>query len=137
MAGPSSLPSSPPSLAAVRAVLGDDAAWTSATEVDPRCVVAAGMLAARADAIDPATLAPDDRHAIEGLRAYRDRLAGDGATLPLTVDAVVDGGAPRCWFGVSAHGGVPWMFCLTAAYLRDVIAILARHEPQADQAGSE
>lgn len=131
MAGPPS--PLPPSLAAVRAVLGDDATWTSATAVDPRCVVAAGMLAARADAIDLAALAPDDRHAIEGLRAYRDRLAGDGAPLPITVDAVVAGVAPRCWFGVSVHGGVPWMFCLTAAYLRDVIAILARHEPPADQ----
>jgi hypothetical protein len=67
--------------------------------------------------VDAAALpARDDRLLLEGLRAFAARAQEPGA----------NGEVARCWFGVSAEDGLPWMYCATAGVARDALAALAR-----------
>jgi hypothetical protein len=96
-----------------------------AVAVVARLATLAQELAASA-VIDAATLpARDDRLLLEGLAAFATRVrAADPAAVDPAVSPAALTDAPRCWFGVSAEDGLPWMYCATAGVARAAIAVL-------------
>lgn len=113
-------------LAVLRAGLAELDDGAPVVAVVARLASIALELAASA-VIDAATLpARDDRLLVEALCAFAARLReADVAALDPAASPAALAEAPRCWFGVSAEDGLPWMYCATAGVARAAIAVLA------------
>jgi hypothetical protein len=103
---------------------GEERAIAAISVLVPHVERLAAELRARAapGAPAPALAERDDRLALEGLAAYRGKADELRLAWPPPAGASLED-YPRCWFGVSAEDGLPWMYCLKESFARELVRV--------------